>query len=240
MRTDRRPFWMYRLRLWVEHVYARWRVVPAFDRLGPDWRVNKPWAIRLHGAGIEAGASLHMIAAPDAMISLTCWPRPGGKATITFGDACLLSPGVRFNAAERITVGGGCMFGHGATVSDCDWHGVFDRTDVHSRAKPVTLGDNVWLGDGAFVGKGVTIGENSIVGARAVVTSDIPANAIAVGNPAKVVRKFDPSEVTRTRLDMFADAPGVHKYFETAYRDQLKGNTTLGWLRSKIAPRRGD
>jgi maltose O-acetyltransferase len=57
-------------------------------------------------------------------------------------------------------------------------------------AEPITIGDNVWLGGGAIVLAGVTIGENTVVGAGAVVTRDLPANVVAVGNPARVVRSL--------------------------------------------------
>ena len=56
-------------------------------------------------------------------------------------------------------------------------------------AKPITIGDNVWLGGGVIVGPGVTIGENTVVGAGAVVVRDLPANVVAVGNPARIVRQ---------------------------------------------------
>lgn len=46
---------------------------------------------------------------------------------------------------------------------------------------------------------GVTIGENTVVGAGSVVTRDLPANVVAVGNPARVVRAIDPSSAPRTR-----------------------------------------
>jgi maltose O-acetyltransferase len=55
-------------------------------------------------------------------------------------------------------------------------------------AKPITIGDNVWLGGGVIVCPGVTIGENTVVGAGAVVVRDLPANVVAVGNPARVIR----------------------------------------------------
>jgi maltose O-acetyltransferase len=55
-------------------------------------------------------------------------------------------------------------------------------------SKPITIGDNVWLGGGVIVCPGVTIGENTVVGAGAVVVRDLPANVVAVGNPARVVR----------------------------------------------------
>lgn len=57
-------------------------------------------------------------------------------------------------------------------------------------AKPITIGDNVWLGGGAIVLAGVTIGENTVVGAGAVVPKDLPANVVAVGNPAQVIRRL--------------------------------------------------
>jgi maltose O-acetyltransferase len=64
------------------------------------------------------------------------------------------------------------------------------RRDRLEAAKPITIGDNVWLGGGAIVLPGVTIGDNSVIGAGAVVTRDVPANSVAVGNPARVVREI--------------------------------------------------
>ncbi|MEV6350205.1 sugar O-acetyltransferase [Actinoplanes sp. NPDC051851] len=65
------------------------------------------------------------------------------------------------------------------------------RREKWEAAKPIVIGDNVWLGSGAIVLPGVTIGENTVVGAGAVVTRDLPANVVAVGNPARVVRTLD-------------------------------------------------
>lgn len=64
------------------------------------------------------------------------------------------------------------------------------RRDKLEAAKPITIGDNVWLGGGAIVLAGVTIGDNSVIGAGAVVTKDVPANVVAVGNPARVIRSI--------------------------------------------------
>ena len=58
--------------------------------------------------------------------------------------------------------------------------------------KPVKIGKYVWLGGNVVVCPGVTIGDNSIIGAGSVVTTDIPANVIAVGNPARVIKHLDP------------------------------------------------
>ena len=67
------------------------------------------------------------------------------------------------------------------------------RRQKWEAAQPITIGDNVWLGGGVIVCPGVTIGENTVVGAGAVVTRDLPANVVAFGNPARVVREIDPA-----------------------------------------------
>ncbi|SEG89275.1 maltose O-acetyltransferase [Actinacidiphila yanglinensis] len=59
------------------------------------------------------------------------------------------------------------------------------------KALPITIGDNVWLGGGVIVCPGVTIGENTVVGAGSVVTKDLPAGVLAVGSPARVIRRLD-------------------------------------------------
>ena len=58
-------------------------------------------------------------------------------------------------------------------------------------AKPVILGYNVWIGGGAILCPGVTIGDNAVVGAGSVVVKDVPAHCVAVGNPAKVIKRLD-------------------------------------------------
>ena len=54
---------------------------------------------------------------------------------------------------------------------------------------PVRIGNNCWLGAGVIVMPGVTIGDNTVIGAGSVVTKDIPANVVAVGNPCRVLRQ---------------------------------------------------
>ena len=61
------------------------------------------------------------------------------------------------------------------------------RTGLEA-AEPITIEDNVWLGGGVIVLPGVTIGGDTVVGAGAVVTKDLPAGVVAVGNPARVIR----------------------------------------------------
>jgi maltose O-acetyltransferase len=67
------------------------------------------------------------------------------------------------------------------------------RRDKLEAAKPIVIGDNVWLGGGAIVLAGITIGANSVVGAGAVVTHDLPANVVAVGAPARIIKTIGDS-----------------------------------------------
>jgi len=69
--------------------------------------------------------------------------------------------------------------------------------DVHSKSKgPVRIGSDVWLGNSAIILPGVSIGDGAIVGAQAVVSKDVPTYAVAVGNPAQVVKyRFDSGQI---------------------------------------------
>ncbi|EEJ71925.1 sugar O-acetyltransferase [Lactobacillus ultunensis] len=71
--------------------------------------------------------------------------------------------------------------------------------------KPIHIGKNVWIGGNASILPGVTIGDNSIIGAGSVVTKDIPANVIAVGNPARILRKITAED------DKFYDGKPIPK-----------------------------
>ena len=64
-------------------------------------------------------------------------------------------------------------------------------------AKPITVGSDVWIGGGVRVLPGVTIGDNVVIGGGSVVVHDIPSNAVAVGNPARVVKRLPPLENTQ-------------------------------------------
>ena len=58
-------------------------------------------------------------------------------------------------------------------------------------ALPITIGNDCWIGGNAIICPGITIGKGCVIGAGSVVTKDIPDNSLAVGNPAKVIRKLN-------------------------------------------------
>lgn len=69
-----------------------------------------------------------------------------------------------------------------------------ERAKLIESAAPVTIGNRVWIGGGVTILPGVTIGDNAVIGAGSVVVRDIPANALAVGNPCRVVRMIASSD----------------------------------------------
>lgn len=110
---------------------------------------------------------------------------------ITIGSGCFANFGLTALDVARITVGDDVQFGpHVQLLTPTHPVDPQPRRAKWEAGKPITIGDNVWIGGGAIVLAGVTIGENTVVGAGAVVTRDLPANVVAVGNPARVVRSL--------------------------------------------------
>lgn len=108
---------------------------------------------------------------------------------VTIGPRTFINMGLTALDVAPITIGADCQIGpHVQLLTPTHPVEPQPRRDKLEAAKPIIIGDNVWLGGGAVVCPGVTIGDNSVVGAGAVVTRDIPANSLAVGNPARVIR----------------------------------------------------
>lgn len=115
------------------------------------------------------------------------------EALLEIGNYCNLN-GTSIHCNEKINIGNKCMFGTGTVISDNDSHRVTtDPVERRKKAvsKPVIIKDNVWVGMNSIILKGVTIGENSIIAAGSVVVKDVPANTLAGGNPARVLRQIE-------------------------------------------------
>ena len=108
---------------------------------------------------------------------------------ITLGEGTYVNFNCNFVDDGLITVGWNVLFGPAVTIATVG-HPI--RPDLRGLmyAAHVTICDNVWIGENVTICPGVTIGENSVIGAGAVVTKDIPANCIAAGSPARVLREI--------------------------------------------------
>lgn len=92
----------------------------------------------------------------------------------------------------HIYVGDHTMFGPNVTLASAT-HPVLPelREKEYQYNLPIRIGRNCWLGAGVIVLPGITIGDNTVIGAGAVVTKDLPANVVAVGNPCHIMRKIN-------------------------------------------------
>jgi acetyltransferase-like isoleucine patch superfamily enzyme len=107
-----------------------------------------------------------------------------GSVEGMFGTAITATNG------KRIIIGKGCTFSDQTTISTTDHHPIFDLNG--QRLNPdqdVVIGDRVWLGRGVDILKGSVIGSDVVIGAKSVVNGTIPSNSVAVGAPARVVKR---------------------------------------------------
>lgn len=111
---------------------------------------------------------------------------------ITVGAGTFVNFGAVFLDPAPITIGANVQIGPNVQLLTPSHEMDTERRRAGwERADPIAIGDNAWLGGGVIVCPGVTVGENTVVGAGAVVTKDLPANVLAVGNPARVVRSLE-------------------------------------------------
>ena len=114
-----------------------------------------------YGYNIEIGSNFF---ANHNTVILDC-------ARVTFGDNVFIGPNCGFYTA-----------GHPLDVEQ--------RRAGWEYARPITVGNDVWIGGGVHVMPGVTIGNGAVIGGGSVVTKDIPAHVLAVGNPCRIVREI--------------------------------------------------
>ncbi|MHA3787229.1 DapH/DapD/GlmU-related protein [Flavobacterium hauense] len=127
---------------------------------------------------------------------------PLNKEKVLFiGKNVQMNDYVHITAMEKVVIGNNVLMASKIYISDCS-HGSYSGNEHDSapdsipaerkmHSKPVVIEDNVWLGEFVSVLPGVTIGQGSIVGANSVVSRDLPKNVIAVGSPAKPIKKYN-------------------------------------------------
>lgn len=119
---------------------------------------------------------------------------------IIFGANVQINDYVHISAMEQVRIGNNVLMASHIYISD-NSHG-FYKGELQSSPEeppilrsyyvaPVEIEDNVWIGEGVVIMPGVTIGRGCIIGANSTVTKSVPPYCIAVGQPAKVIKKYD-------------------------------------------------
>ena len=118
-----------------------------------------------------------------------------GVERINIGEGTVIHPYSHIGAIESVRIGCGVLIASHVFITDHDhdWSCPAEPVIRNRRAiaSAVKIGDYAWLGERVMVLKGVHIGEHSIIGAGSIVTNDVPPYSMAVGSPARVVKRYD-------------------------------------------------
>lgn len=125
---------------------------------------------------------------------------PEQYGTVVFGENVKIGDHVHISSASRIEIGNDVLMASHIFITDLE-HGKYagenqtspvlapDDRPIYS--EDVKIGNKVWIGENVVILKGVTVGDGCIIGSSAVVNKSIPSGCIAVGNPARVVKKWN-------------------------------------------------
>lgn len=138
------------------------------------------------GAGFTCGANCRM--------------NPGANGRLIIGQNVTLGDQCQIEAMKEVMIGDNVLIASRVYIGDAS-HGSYKGKDQSCPdtlprerkicAEPIKIGNNVWIGNAVTILGGCMIGSGCVIGANAVVISDIPENCIAVGCPARVIKKFD-------------------------------------------------
>lgn len=167
-----------------------------FKRFGRGSLVAFPWVSVYNEHFIEIGEDTMI----GPYVALSAGMVPGQECltspVVRIGDRCLIGRGSGIVGHLAIDIGDDVWTGHHVYITDQN-HGYEDVTVPISRQtqpeRPVSIGDGSWIGAGSVVLPGATIGRNVAVGANSVVTGDLPDFCVAVGAPARVIKRYDPA-----------------------------------------------
>lgn len=172
-------------RIWFRRVWA-----PTLAGCGPHAFLHSPYRIE--------GSTFIRIGANSVMQSgawLYCVPSDGEKAQLSIGSGCVLGYNNHITAVRDVVIEDDVLTANNVFISD-NLHAYEDVATpiLHQPVrfkKRVVIGRGCWLGENVCI-VGASVGRNSVIGANAVVTDDIPDYCVAIGAPARVIRRFDP------------------------------------------------
>jgi acetyltransferase-like isoleucine patch superfamily enzyme len=186
------PPWHTTCRKIIKVLRSPFSAVPLFNaQLRIRGRARSPLSVRLVGrihlsahGDVEFGNGVALVGnvVPIEFVSYE-------GARISIGDHTFINYGASITAYKQVTIGRHCLLGHHVIIVDKSAHSG-ERRELARPAAPVIIEDQVWIGSHAIILPGVRIGRHAAIGAGSVVTKDVPANCLAVGNPARVVRQL--------------------------------------------------
>ncbi len=197
--------------------------------------ILNPQHLKVFGNNISIGDYATLITAPDKRIDLSTWETDKINGELQLGKYILISPGTSIRSAQKIVIGDSTMIASDVTITDSDWHDIYDRTDYVASPKEVIIQENVWIGEKSLILKGSKIGKNSIIGAGSVVSGEVPANVVFAGNPAKEIKKLDEKSF-KTRESLFSESSTYLEDLLTIEKKTLEHNSLINWLKSLIWP----
>lgn len=181
---------LFRLRwLFWSH---RFGSTEGFVRIGANVTFQNPDTLHF-GKGVDIGNNTYFL-------PLKIYLGQEYKPKIIIGNGCWIGIRNSFAAINRIEIGNNVLFAGYVHITDHS-HGYEDINKPVSKQQltckgPVIIEDQCWLGFGCEVLSGVHIGKHTVVAARAVVTKDIPPYCVVAGNPARIIKRYNP-ETTR-------------------------------------------
>jgi acetyltransferase-like isoleucine patch superfamily enzyme len=165
-----------------------------FDAFGAASAICFPPGAMFGERHIRIGAGT--VVGPYVTLSAGVSPEDdlGDRIVLTIGDRTVIGKGSGIVAQESVVIGDDVFTGHHVYITDAN-HGYEDVHEPIGRQfaarQPVEIGDGSWLGHGTIVLPGARIGRHVVVGAGSVVTGSLPDRTVAVGDPARVVRRHD-------------------------------------------------
>ena len=162
-----------------------------------------------YGANVRTGIFVHWVMGKGDLIlgdnvevrgksSFSFASRFADRPTLRIGSHTNIGHSCSFVVGKAITIGDHCLIASDVVMFDSNGHPsdplgrLNDLPLSPEDVRPIVIGNNVWIGQRSIISPGVKIGDNSIVSAGAVVISEVPANAIVAGNPARKIGSLTP------------------------------------------------